>query len=121
MDAELKNTFEQVCCELGLTPTEAFTLFATKVARERRIPFAVVIDPFYSTENLARLRKSITQMEATIGVLSTMVLKTHSEMPNLDQKNFLLGQCYQAFWAFFSSKRKLLIRITESKRLRRYP
>ena len=50
-----------------------------------------------------------------------MVLKTHNETSSLDEENFLLGQCYQAFWAFFSSKRKLLIRITESKRLRRYP
>jgi len=69
IDAELKNTFEQVCCELGLTPTAAFTIFATKVARERRIPFEVAIDPFYSDENMARLRKSITQMETTIGTI----------------------------------------------------
>ena len=65
MDAELKSNFEQVCRELGLTPTAAFTIFATKVVRERRIPFEVAIDPFYSDTNMARLRKSIAQMEAT--------------------------------------------------------
>lgn len=69
MDAELKSNLEQACKELGLTPTTAFTIFATKVARERRIPFEVAIDPFYSDRNMARLRKSIAQMEATGGTI----------------------------------------------------
>ena len=72
MDAELKNSFDQVCQELGLTPATAFTIFATKVARERRIPFNVVIDRFYSDKNMARLRKSIAQMEATGGTIHGM-------------------------------------------------
>jgi DNA-damage-inducible protein J len=65
MDAELASNFEKACQELGLTPTAAFTIFATKVARERRIPFEVAVDPFYSDQNIARLEKSIAQMEAT--------------------------------------------------------
>ena len=69
MDAQLKSNLEEACRELGLTPTAAFTIFATKVARERRIPFEVAIDPFYSDQNMARLRKSITQMEATGGTI----------------------------------------------------
>ncbi len=46
VDAEIKSKYEKTCQELGLTPTEAFTIFATKVAREGRIPFEVAIDPF---------------------------------------------------------------------------
>jgi DNA-damage-inducible protein J len=65
MDAELASNFEKACQELGLTASEAFTIFATKVARERRIPFEVAVDPFYSDQNIARLEKSIAQMEAT--------------------------------------------------------
>jgi len=65
MDAELKSNLEKACQELGLTPTAAFTIFATKVAREKRIPFEVAVDPFYSDQNIARLKKSIAQMEAT--------------------------------------------------------
>lgn len=65
MDAEVKSNLEQVCRELGLTPAAAFTLFATKVARERLIPFEVAIDPFYSNQNMEKLRKSIAQIEAT--------------------------------------------------------
>jgi phage terminase small subunit len=37
MDADLKTNMEKVCRELGLTPTAAFTIFATKVAGEKRI------------------------------------------------------------------------------------
>lgn len=69
MDAELKSNLERTCQELGLTPTAAFTIFATKVARERRIPFDVAIDPFYSEQNMARLKKSIAQMETTGGTI----------------------------------------------------
>jgi DNA-damage-inducible protein J len=65
MDAELASNFEKACQKLGLTASEAFTIFATKVARERRIPFEVAVDPFYSDQNIARLEKSIAQMEAT--------------------------------------------------------
>lgn len=64
MDAELASNFEKACQDLGLTTSEAFNLFATKVARERRIPFEVAVDPFYSKQNIARLKKSIAQMEA---------------------------------------------------------
>lgn len=66
MNTEVKSNLEQVCRELGLTPAAAFTLFATKVDRERRIPFDVAIDPFYSTQKRERLGKSIAQMEGAI-------------------------------------------------------
>ncbi|MCF7934029.1 MAG: type II toxin-antitoxin system RelB/DinJ family antitoxin [Spirochaetia bacterium] len=69
MDADLKNSLEKVCRELGLTPTAAFTIFATKVVREKRIPFEVAVDPFYSDQNMARLKKSIAQMESTGGTI----------------------------------------------------
>ena len=36
---------KQVCAELGLSMSEAFTLFAKKVGREGRIPFTVACDP----------------------------------------------------------------------------
>ncbi len=69
MDADLKSNMEKACRELGLTPTAAFTIFATKVAREKRIPFEVAVDPFYSEHNMARLKKSIAQMESTGGTI----------------------------------------------------
>ncbi len=52
MDADLKRSMESVCKDMGLTMTAAFTMFAAKVSRERRIPFEVNADPFYSQRNL---------------------------------------------------------------------
>ena len=57
LDADVKESMEQVCSELGLSMSEAFTVFAKKVGREKRIPFEVSVDPFYSEENMLKLRK----------------------------------------------------------------
>jgi DNA-damage-inducible protein J len=73
MDEELKRGMEQACKELGLSMTAAFTIFATKVSREHRIPFEVAADPFYSEANMERLRRSISQMEATGGTVHEVV------------------------------------------------
>lgn len=57
MDAELKKSMEQACSELGMSMTTAFTIFAKKVSREKRIPFEVSVDPFYSERNLRYLEQ----------------------------------------------------------------
>ena len=62
MDAELKQSMEQVCQELGMNMTTAFTIFAKKVSREHRIPFEVAVDPFYNEANMAVLRESAAQL-----------------------------------------------------------
>lgn len=74
MDEEVKKGMEQACKEMGLSMTAAFTIFATKVAKEKRIPFEIAVDPFFSEENMARLRKSIAQMEATGGTVHEVIL-----------------------------------------------
>ena len=45
LDADVKKSMEQVCSELGLSMSAAFTVFAKKVGREKRIPFEVSVDP----------------------------------------------------------------------------
>lgn len=57
MDADLKKSMEQACSELGMSMTTAFTIFAKKVSREKRIPFEVSVDPFYSEQNMRYLEK----------------------------------------------------------------
>ena len=64
MDEELKKGMEQACKEMGLSMTAAFTIFAAKVSREKRIPFEVAVDPFYSEANMYRLRKAIADVES---------------------------------------------------------
>lgn len=69
MDDTLKKEFDSVCNDLGLSMTTAITMLAKKMTREKRIPFEVSVDPFYSDENMERLRKSIAQMEKTGGTV----------------------------------------------------
>lgn len=64
LNADDKRLMESACRELGLSMSAAFTIFAKKVGRERRIPFEVSADPFYSEENLSRLKKVIDGVEA---------------------------------------------------------
>lgn len=46
IDEGVKKAMEQACKEMGLSMTTAFTIFATKVGREKRIPFAVTAEPY---------------------------------------------------------------------------
>ena len=66
MDEELKKSMEQVCKDMGMSMTTAFTIFANKVSKERRIPFDVTADPdpFYAEANMERLRKAVADAKA---------------------------------------------------------
>ena len=68
MDEELKKKMEQVCEDMGLSMTTAFTIFAKKVSREHRIPFEITADPFYSESNMAHLRRGLEALDAGKGV-----------------------------------------------------
>ena len=63
MDEDLKKEMEIVCNDLGINITTAFTIFAKKMTREKRIPFSVSIDPFYSNENIKALQNSIDEVK----------------------------------------------------------
>ncbi len=67
IDDTIKEKAESVCAAMGLTMSTAINIFLTKLANEQRIPFEVAIDPFYSDENMARLRKSIADLNAGKG------------------------------------------------------
>ena len=69
MDNDLKNSFDHICNELGMSMSTAVTMLAKKMTREQRLPFELSVDPFYSEQNQARLRKSIAEMEATGGTI----------------------------------------------------
>lgn len=69
IDPNLKNEFDEVCTELGVTMSTAVIMLAKKMTREKRIPFDVSVDPFYSEENRQRLRESMHQMETTGGTI----------------------------------------------------
>ncbi|MDE7423702.1 MAG: type II toxin-antitoxin system RelB/DinJ family antitoxin [Lachnospiraceae bacterium] len=68
MDEELKENMEQTCQELGMNMTTAFTIFAKKMTREKRIPFDVSVDPFYSESNMAHLHRGVEALNNGKGV-----------------------------------------------------
>ncbi len=63
IDETTKKQMEQICNELGITMSSAFNIFAKKVIREKRIPFDVSIDPFYSESNMKALSDSVEELE----------------------------------------------------------
>lgn len=70
MDEELKKNMEETCKDLGLSMTTAFTIFAKKMTREKRIPFEVSVDPFYSESNMTYLKKVVEDIESGKAVLA---------------------------------------------------
>ena len=53
-----------LCNDMGLSMTAAFTIFAKTVTREKRIPFEVSADPFYSESNLKHLQRVFAELNA---------------------------------------------------------
>ena len=64
MDSEDKHNMEAVCKELGMSLTTAFIIFAKKVSREKRIPFEISIDPFYSESNISYLKRLVEDIDS---------------------------------------------------------
>lgn len=62
MDPDLKRSMEEVCAEMGLSMTTAFTIFAKKVSREHQFPLKSPPIP------------SIPKATSTISVKSSMIL-----------------------------------------------
>ena len=63
MDEDLKKNMEDTCRDLGLSMTTAFTIFARKMTREKRIPFEVSIEPNYNGDSLGLLKKLLGDMD----------------------------------------------------------
>ena len=80
IDETTKKQMEQICNELGITMSTAFNIFAKKMIREKRIPFEVSIDPFYSESNMKAIDESIKQLKEKKVVRKTM--KELEEMEN---------------------------------------
>ncbi|MCL2807432.1 MAG: type II toxin-antitoxin system RelB/DinJ family antitoxin [Coriobacteriia bacterium] len=78
MDSDLKADMEETCRDLGMNMTTAFTIFAKKMSREKRIPFEVSVDPFYSESNREALAKSMRQLDE-----GNLVVKTLDELEAL--------------------------------------
>lgn len=45
LEEETKKDMEEICEQMGISMSAAFTIFAKAVVRERRIPFEVKAEP----------------------------------------------------------------------------
>ena len=55
VDDDVKRGAEQALSDIGLSMSTAINVFLRKVAREKRIPFELSADPFYSEGNIRYL------------------------------------------------------------------
>ena len=62
IDDDVKESAESALKAMGLTMSAAITMFLTKVGRERRIPFEITADPFYSSENMTELERRVSSV-----------------------------------------------------------
>lgn len=74
IDKDLKLDLEEICEDMGMSLSTAFTIFAKKLVKERKIPFEIDSDPFYSKKNVKRLEKSIEQLEKTGGTIHKITI-----------------------------------------------
>ena len=72
IEDDIKANPESALKEMGLNMSTAITMFLVKVGRERRIPFEINADPFYSSENMAELKRRVESVKN-----GTSVLKEH--------------------------------------------
>lgn len=63
--------------KIGMCLSTAINIYLKKLGREKRIPFEVSVDPFYSQENMDRLKKSVEQMEGTGGMIKIVQCGSH--------------------------------------------
>jgi len=68
VDDEVKKNAEQTLDDIGLSMSTAINIFLKTVAREKRIPFELSADPFYSESNMAHLRRGVAALNAGKGV-----------------------------------------------------
>ena len=62
VDDEIKKKAERTFHDIGISMSAAINIYLKTVVRENRIPFELSADPFYSDENMSRLRESIRQV-----------------------------------------------------------
>ena len=68
MDADLKQSFERLCKDIGMNLTTAITIFAKQAVRQNRLPVELSIDPFYCKANMDELARRLADLNAGKGV-----------------------------------------------------
>lgn len=80
IEDDIKANAEKALKEMGLNMSTAITMFLIKVGREKRIPFEINADPFYSAENIAELERRVAGVKN-----GTDTLKEHDPIEAEDR------------------------------------
>lgn len=64
IDDKIKRDAEQVCEDIGISMSAAITIYLKRLGKERRIPFDLVADPFYSSKDIEVLDRRIADIKA---------------------------------------------------------
>lgn len=68
IEDDVKKKAEQACADIGMSLSTAINIYLKKLGREKRIPFEVSVDPFYSESNMEHLRRGVEALNAGKGV-----------------------------------------------------
>ncbi len=75
IDDDVKREAEQVCEDMGMSMSTAVNIYLKRLGRERRIPFEVMAEPFWSSENAAILDRRIADIRAGRNVSEHELIK----------------------------------------------
>jgi len=90
MDETVKKSMEQACRKMGLSMTTAFTIFATKVGREKRIPFEITAESSGSRREAPRQEEEVSsplaeqreQLEILCAEIRRSLTAVHTAIPS---------------------------------------
>ena len=74
IDDDVKVNAEKVCKDIGMSMSTAVNIYLKRLVSERRIPFEVSEDPFYSKENMDELERRVTNICTGKSVLKELDL-----------------------------------------------
>ena len=69
IDDDVKVNAEKVCKDIGMSMSTAVNIYLKRLGSERRIPFEVSADPFYSKENMNELERRVANIRTGKSVL----------------------------------------------------
>ena len=64
LDSKDKHLFEEFCNDVGMSISTAVSMFVKNVIANQKLPFSVERDPFYSKENMERLKKIVKDIDS---------------------------------------------------------
>lgn len=64
LDDNVKDALDNMLDAMGMNIATFYNIYTMKALAERRIPFEITADPFYSYENIAQIQKSREQAKA---------------------------------------------------------